>query len=281
MPKKKNLIWLASYPKSGNTWVRLFLSNYLNTENKPIGINDINSSIISSSRTIFDSYTPFLSSDLNHEEIDNIRPEVYKSISKENDKFVYIKTHDAFTQNTDNKNIFPLSVTHSVIHIVRNPLDVAISYSHHSNISIDKSISSLNKEHSLSASSKHLNPQLRQKMLTWSAHYLSWKNISDNYILVKYEDLIENPILEFSRIIEHIYKNVNKEKIVEAVKLSSFQNLKKQEEKGNFKERAINSKAFFRKGKAGSWKEEMSPKQVEEIINKHSKVMKELGYLDN
>jgi hypothetical protein len=281
MPPKKNLIWLASYPKSGNTWIRLLLSNYLNKENKLIGINDIDSSIISSSRTIFDSFTPFLSSDLDYEEIDNLRPEIYKSISKENDDCVFVKTPVAFTQNNNKEDNFPLSVTKAVIHIVRNPLDVATSYSHHSNISIEKSISSLNKELSLSASSKHLNPQLRQKILTWSSHYLSWKNVSDKYILVKYEDLIKDPVNVFSQIIKHIYKEVDEQKIINSVKQSSFKKLKEQEESGNFKERAVHSKAFFRKGRIGTWKEEMSDEQAQKIINKHSKIMEELGYLDN
>jgi len=79
MAVPKNIVWLASYPKSGNTWIRILLSNYLSKDEKAIDINKINASVISSSRSIFDENLPFLSSDLTFEEIDNIRPQIYKN----------------------------------------------------------------------------------------------------------------------------------------------------------------------------------------------------------
>ena len=278
---KKNLIWLASYPKSGNTWVRILLANYLNTENKPIDINQINTSIISSSRSIFDNSTAFLASELKHDEVDILRPEVYKKISEEADDIVYIKTHDANTENIQGQNIFPSEITKTIIHIVRNPLDVAVSFAHHSNISIDKSVEKLNINQKLANGKKALNQQLRQILLNWSEHYLSWTDTNTSYLLVKYEDLLKNTEAEFRKIILHIYNEVDDTQIKNAVKQSSFKNLKSQEESGNFKERAVNSKAFFRKGIAGSWKEEMNKNQIEKVINKHKKTMIELGYLGN
>ena len=279
MPSTKNLIWLASYPKSGNTWVRVLLSNYLNDNIEGVDINKIDSSIISSSRSIFDSYTPFLSSDLNNDEIDILRPNVYKSLSDENEEFVCIKTHDAFTKNKKNKNIFPLSATKGIIHIVRNPLDVAVSFAHHSNITIEKSIKFLNNRKALSTNPKQLNPQLRQQLLSWSQHYLSWSSTPAPYLQVTYEKLIEDTEKEFRKIILFIYNEVDVKKLKKAVKQSAFKELRKQEQTGNFKERAIQSKSFFRKGKSGSWKNEMSEEQIKEIIKKNSTVMEELGYL--
>ena len=206
MPAKKNLIWLASYPKSGNTWLRILLSNYNKEDDNAIDINEIDSSIISSSRSIFDSYSPFLASDLTDDEVDNLRASVYNQISKDNEEIVFIKTHDAFTQNTNGENIFPTSATKGVIHIVRNPLDVASSYAHHSNISIDKSVKTLNTQQTLSANPKLLNAQLRQKLLSWSDHYLSWKNAKVPYLLIKYEDLLADTEEEFRRVIIFLYK---------------------------------------------------------------------------
>lgn len=282
MSSKKNLIWLASYPKSGNTWVRILLSNYLNDSDEAININEIDSSVISSSRAIFDENIPFLSSDLYHEEIDELRSSVYQSISDENENYVYIKTHDALTHTQSGKEIFPTESTRAVIHIVRNPLDVAISYANHSNIKINKSIKSLNnKTLNLSAKAKGLNPQLRQKLLSWSDHYYSWKNTKSPYLLIKYEDLIENTEKEFKRIISFIYGEVNEEKLKKAVSFSSFNQLKKQEKETSFRERPVNSKMFFRKGKSGAWKDELTPPQIKAIESAHSKVMQELSYSSN
>jgi len=275
-----NIIWLASYPKSGNTWIRIFFANYLNQDNKAIDINNINTSIISSSRTIFDNYLPFLSSDLTFEEIDILRPKVYREISEETEDIQFIKTHDAFTLNSEGKAIFPREITKAVIHIVRNPLDVAVSFAHHSHISIDKSIKTLNSDQkSLANNPQLLNKQLRQILLSWSEHYLSWKGTKTPYLLIKYEDLLNNTEETFKNLVLFLYGEVDTTQLKRAIKYSSFKELKEQEKKNHFKEKPLKADSFFRKGKSNSWKEEMSDIQATKITKKHSKVMKELGYL--
>ena len=280
--KSKNIVWLASYPKSGNTWIRIFLSNYLNEQNEAIDINNINASVISSSRTILDNHLPFLSSDITFDEIDNIRPQLYKEISKDLESIQFIKTHDAFTQNNNKENIFPLSVSKCVIHIVRNPIDVAVSFAHHSNISIDKSIKFLNdSKKSLANNPKLLNKQIRQTLLSWSGHYLSWKNVNIPHLLIKYEDLINDTTSAFRSIIEFLYKEVDEKKLQKAIKFSSFKELKKQEKEDSFIEKPLNAESFFRKGEIGTGFDEMTKEQIDSLINKHKNIMKELGYLDN
>lgn len=238
--------------------------------------------MISSSRKIFDDALPFLSSDLSFEEIDLLRPLVYTEISKESNDILFIKTHDAFTHNVNNEEIFPKNITHSVIHIVRNPLDVAVSFAHHSHIPIDKSINTLNSEEKCLACKKSLlNKQLRQKLLSWSEHYYSWKHSQTHYLLIKYEDLLSHPKETFKKILIHIYKHYDSTKLEQAIAYSSFSELKKQENKNPFKEKPLHAEAFFRKGKKDSWKEEMTTKQQRKIIDTHQKVMQELGYLDN
>ena len=282
MSANKNIIWLASYPKSGNTWVRIFLANYLNPQDKAININDINISTISSSRKIFDEHVPFLSSNLTDDEIDTLRPKVYQSLSQELDEPLFIKTHDAFTQNIEGKDIFPLSVTQGIIHIVRNPLDVAVSFAHHSNISIKKSVQLLNAHNkTLSVRPHSISTQLRQKLLSWSEHYLSWKDVKAPYLLIKYEDLLNKPEATFRKIIIFIYQEVNDEKLRRAIQFSSFKELKKQEKDYSFNEKALKSKQFFRKGVAGSWQTEMTKEEITTIIDNHRKIMLELNYLTN
>ena len=279
MAAKKNIIWLASYPKSGNTWLRVLLSNYLNKTDKPIDINNIDASIISSSRTIFDNHCPYLASDLTFNEIDNIRPLVFSAIADETDDYVYVKTHDAAIKTSNNTSLFPKENTKLVIHIVRNPLDVCVSFAHHSNISIAKSVKSLNKHNSLAASNRRLANQLRQQMLTWSEHYASWKGFDAPYLLVKYEDLIQDTEKEFLRILECIYPSVDIKKLKNAVALSTFNNLKKQEQESSFKEKPFNAKSFFRKGKTNTWKDEMTEYQIKQVIENNRAVMLELDYI--
>ena len=280
--KSKNIVWLASYPKSGNTWIRILLSNYLNDENEAIDINNINASIISSSRTILDNNLPYLSSDTTFDEIDNIRPQLYKNLSENLDSIQFVKTHDAFTQNKNNEDIFPLSVSKGVIHIVRNPIDVAVSFAHHSNISIDKSVKFLNNEtNSFADNSKKLNKQLRQTLLSWSGHYLSWEKSNIPYLLIKYEDLIDDTTSEFRKILDFLYKEVNEDKLHKAVKFSSFEELKKQENKTAFLEKPLKAESFFRKGEIGSGFTEMNQKQINSITSQHKETMKRLGYLNN
>jgi len=283
MCKKGQIIWLASYPKSGNTWLRILLSNYLNEENDlPVDINKINASIISSSRTVFDDQLPFLSSDLTYEEIDNLRPQAYQAISNESEVYQFIKTHDANTKNENNSLIFPLSATRALIHIVRNPLDVAISFAHHSNISIDKSIEHLNNtDYALSCKKTLLNNQLRQKLLSWSKHYQSWKQFEGPKLLIRYEDLIEDTETTFQKILKFLYQDINEKKLKQAVKYSSFDYLKDQESSTTFKEKPLKAKNFFRKGVSGAWKEELNEKQIKCIRENHLDAMKELGYLNN
>ena len=280
--KSNNIVWLASYPKSGNTWIRILLGNYLSDKDEPIDINNINTSVISSSRAVLDNQLPYLSSDITFDEIDNIRPQLYKEISGDIDSMQFIKTHDAFTKNTNGENIFPLSVSKGVVHIVRNPIDVAVSFAHHSNISIDKSIAFLNsKTNSFADNPKKLNKQLRQILLSWSSHYLSWEKSNMPYLLVKYEDLIKDTTSAFRDILHFLYKEVNEEKLQRAVKFSSFKELKKQESKTAFLEKPLKAKSFFRKGEIGSGFSEMNNTQIDSIIGQHKEIMRKLGYLDN
>ena len=134
---KKNIVWLASYPKSGNTWFRIFLSNLFSDSPQAANINNLNETTISSNRIIIDSYLGIHSSELTAEEIDKLRPQVFKRFSAEKEETAYIKTHEAWTLNSKGIPIFPEEITKGVLYIIRNPLDIAISYSFHNNETID------------------------------------------------------------------------------------------------------------------------------------------------
>ncbi len=92
---KKNIVWLASYPKSGNTWFRIFLSNLRSEKAAPIDINEIRTDGIFSSKIIFEKATGIDAAHLSPAEVDILRPEVHRHYSSELSIWLFIKAHDA------------------------------------------------------------------------------------------------------------------------------------------------------------------------------------------
>lgn len=279
--EKKNFVWIASYPKSGNTWFRIFLENLLLKSVVPININEINSSTIASDRNYFDAFSGTNSSDLSFREIDNLRPLIYKSISSENEELQFMKVHDMWHLNSENKPIFPPEITKGVIYIVRNPLDIVVSLANHNNKSIPSTIDGLNnKSHALCSANDKQYIQLRQKLSDWSTHVNSWifESKLPNHI-VKYEDLIDNTIVTFRDSIRFLGLDFTQQQVLNAINNSQFEELREQELKFGFKERPSNITSFFRKGEKEDWRNVLTKQQVQKIVNVHEELMRKLDYL--
>jgi len=278
----KNIIWLASYPKSGNTWFRVFLTNLQNESDEPADINKLNSSPIASSRTLFDEATGLSSGEMTFDEIDNLRPEVYEYLARKAEKTVFHKIHDAYTCNLAGEPIIPESATKGVLYFIRNPLDVAVSFAHHSSTSIDKMIESMNSmKHSFCSRSYKQSNQLRQKLLSWSAHVTSWTEESPLPVhVVRYEDMLYRPEATFAAAMSFAGLKFSREQIQKALRFSNIKELQRQEKKKGFKEKAPGASSFFRKGSTGDWQSELTTKQAEKIIEQHNTIMKRFGYLD-
>ena len=136
---------MASYPKSGNTWFRAFLSSLLKEKESELDINDMERTPIASARTPFEDHTGLESSELTLEETELLRPYVYKEISEEaGETRHYMKVHDAFTKTGEGVWLFFPEVTFGAIYFIRNPLDVAVSFSYHNSSTIDHTIESMN-----------------------------------------------------------------------------------------------------------------------------------------
>ncbi len=279
-----NIIWLASYPKSGNTWLRIFLTNLMHGKNEAVNINNLEKMSIASSRLLIDEAIGIDSADLSAAEIDKLRPEVYEHISNSTTEDSFHKIHDAFTYLDENKKrpLISFKATKKVVYILRNPLDVAISFANHSGITIDKSITRMADDSFCFSSrdNKH-HRQLRQKLLSWSSHVNSWTKAENIEIhIVRYEDMKKTPLEIFTKITEFLNFNYSSQNIEKALKFSSFSELKKQEQLNDFKERQSRCDSFFNRGEAGYWKEVLNKEQIKRIIEKHSGVMKQFGYLD-
>jgi len=280
---KKNIIWLASYPKSGNTWFRVFLTNLLSDTDVPANINDLTDTSISSSRKIFDEYTGLSSSDLTFNEIDCLRPEVYRMQSDESDEILFKKVHDKYYITEREEPLFPAEITKGVIYFIRNPLDVLVSFAYHSAKPIEKMVETLNNSNfAFCNQDDKLQNQLRQILGSWSDHVESWITQKDTPVhVIRYEDMIENTFDIFKNAVKYIGLKKSDSEINEAIKKSEFSVLAEQEKEDGFKEKMIKSKSFFRKGEIGDWKNFLDKNTTEEIISNHNSLMKEFGYIDN
>jgi aryl sulfotransferase len=283
MKSKRNLVWLASYPKSGNTWFRVFLSNLLREkDNDKVDINSGSFAPIASSRHNFEESLGIESSDLSNDEIDLIRPEFYRNLSLEtgDTNKLYLKKHDAFTRNSNREWIIPCEVSFGAVYFIRNPLDVAVSYSHHINSTLDKAIEEMNNHKSSFCKSKYnLSTQLRQILLTWSEHVLSWINSPIDICILRYEDMNLNTFNTFKKAVDFLKLNKTDKEITDAIRRSSFDVLQKQELDKGFAEKPQTAKLFFRKGKVGDWRNHLTNEQVSRLLDRHSKVMEMFGYL--
>ena len=277
------IIWISSYPKSGNTWMRYLIANYFfNSERifdqkiiktiKKFPIDDLIKKISTKKELIENPY--------------NISKYWIKSqrlmkVIKGN--VTFMKNHNALVsinrQDLTNEN-------HSLasIYIVRDPRDVVISYAKYRNLSYDQSIEELcSKKLFYLIDTKKDFPSI-EILGSWKFNYTSWRDGVPNVpkIIVKYENLLENCYDHFYKVISFLSNilnfEINEDQIKFSVDISSFTNLKKNEDLNGFFESDGKSK-FFRKGKSGNWKNVLSNSQIKYIEKELNSEMKFLGYL--
>ncbi len=278
------IIWLASYPKSGNTFLRSLLSSYFFTNDGVFNFEVLN--------TIkqFPHYSLFkkIGVNLNNEK------EVLENYIKAQELFnkkeslQFIKTHSSLLKGfTNYKN------TLGVIYIVRDPRNVVISAANHFNTTVEESVSRLLNFTNLGGdinSKKSVNRVITH-LTTWSMHYNSWKILKkrERYLLIKYEDLTTNTEQVLIKILNFIHNSINKKyildehKIKNILKTTSFDYVQKLEKEKNFPEKAKHGdneeKTFFKYGPKENKKEILNKELKEKIEDQLKNEMTELGYL--
>ncbi len=283
----KGITWLASYPKSGNTWMRVFLTNYWRDADEPADINALEETPIASSRAIFDDALGVDSADLTRDEIDRLRPAVYRAYAYDSSgENRFNKIHDAYLYLPDGTPMLPTDVTAGAIYILRNVFDVAPSYANHSARSIEWAVKALcDPDHTLAVSRQGVANQLHQPLLTWSGHVRSWMSAQGFPIhLVRYEDMLADPMTAFSAVVRFIGGDADSDagraRIDKAIRFSAFDELKKQEQEKGFREKMYRVGSFFNQGKSGAWRDKLTPEQVALLSEAHAPVLKQYGYMD-
>ena len=278
----KKIVWISSYPKSGNTWTRFFLSNYFFNKNKAESDFKIINKI--------DKFPPYkiLQQLITEDEIKNSAYNISKywskiqlELIKTNEDYVFLKNHNALV-SVEGRGLTDERFSLAFIYLVRDPRDVAVSYSNFDKtLSIDKAIERMTSE-SLYCHVAEQFPLDVEMLGSWKFNYLSWKNGVEQIprIIIKYEDLINNTFETKLKIIKFLSNiiscNVDKDQIKFSIEQSEFKRLKGIEKNHKFHE---SSNKFFNKGSVGQWKNILSPQQVSKIENFCKSEMIDLGYL--
>lgn len=242
------IIWLASYPKSGNTWVRLFIDALLNKKNQL----DLNSIMIRQFPLRYDYTELSLNPDNIQEFISNCTL-CQNRINLDNSTKIF-KTHNSMWR-AGNNYFTNEENTKGVIHIVRDPRNVITSVKNHFNKeNYDEAFNFMtNEKQSLGSKINKEDVDLPTVVSSWSNHFNSWKKMNKNYLLIKYENLIDDTHNEFNKIVEYLNINlhlkININEVNRAIENCNFENLRKLEDSRGFKEspkdKNGNPKNFF------------------------------------
>jgi hypothetical protein len=277
------IYWLASYPKSGNTWFRSVLANFMSDSGLPVDINSLNTGSIASSREWVDDVLGTNTADMSQDEVEYLRPDVYRwSVREDSTQIRYHKIHDAYSRRPDGRPLVDDIATLGAVYIIRNPLDVAPSLANHNNVDIDTAIAQMSDPaHALARSGRKLSAQLLQRLGTWSHHVQSWVDACDlkTYVL-RYEDMQANPVASFDLAFRFLGLPDRPEKLTRAIADCRFEKLAAQEEMNGFRERPAKTARFFRKGMVGDWRNTLTKEQAFRVVRDHETVMRRFGYID-
>lgn len=275
------LSFLCSYPKSGNTWLRAVLDE-IKGRAGPFRLKPGLSTPIISLRSHFDELMGVDSADFIDAEIDKVRADYCRALASSADMPRIWKIHDCFhLPRPEFPPPFPAEALTSVVYIVRDPRDVAVSFAHHFNKPLDEAIASMaDVRFSLLRSRTALGHQLPQFLSSWSNHVESWLDAPGIKLhLVRYEDMLGNAEDAFAAVLRFLGIEFDSAKLSQALSACRFDVLQSLEIEEGFGERPPGVEKFFRRGKAGGWRDSLSENQAERIVAAHGHVMQRLGYL--
>ena len=279
------IIWLASYPKSGNTFLRSILGTYFFSQDGNFSFDQVYK--IAQFPSLF--HFNEINIDINNiEQTMGSYVKVQNNLNLKNKSKKFFKTHSAFFNNKSNNSIFSNPENSlGAVYIVRDPRNVVASYAHHYSIDLDEAFNQISDKE-LFLKKTNLHPDVF--ISSWSLNYLSWKKANIPLLFVKYEDLIKNTkekLIEIFNFFQTLGMNkslYDDKKLDNVIKSTQFNNMQKLEKEVGFKESVLDKKTnkkkpFFNLGPSNNWKNTLEPNLINKIEKVFSKEMKELGYL--
>lgn len=291
-PPGSEIVWIAAYPKSGTTWTRAVLTNYLRDDDEPASINALAGGWGVSNRDNFDELIGIDSADLRPDELERHMPAfrelLARSLSARPPDGAlggarephFAKTHEAYRGPLGGAR-FPANGAARVIYLTRNPLDVAVSYAHHLQRSIDQTIQWMNDPAADEAPAlRNIRKLLPSPLTTWSSHVSSWlAQEAMPMHSAHYEDLLADPHAGFGAIVRFAGLAWDRARLNRAIRNAAFPRLQAQEAESGYGERQQTAPSFFRAGVAGSWRTALTREQVRAVVDAHGTAMRQLGYL--
>ena len=278
----QSLIWIASYPKSGNTWVRVFVHNLLRELSGSAAPQDINRLHEHAGWEFgakqFEAALGKPIKETSHRELAEARPSAQSWLARSRPGPFLAKTHLCIGQEFDVPTI-NLDVTLAAVYVVRNPLDVAISFAHHLGETLDATIAKMALPN---FTTQNREKHVYEVMGSWSQHVAGWIGLFSRPVhIMRYEDMLADPLRSFSKLARFLRLEPNENQLKSAIEKSSFAELKRQESERGFKEKPPSAEKFFRAGRSGQWVEQLSPAQVQDIVRAHAPRMQRFGYLQS
>jgi len=272
------LIWLASYPKSGSTWLRAFLHNYILQPGEPYAINRLmDLTVGESGATRYRKYDSRPASHYSIADVQRMRPLVHRDLARTQPNHVFVKTHNA-SLLVDGVPLITPAVTAGAIYLVRDPRDIAISFSRHLGRSVDETIAFMADP---AAATGGTDTKVYERLSSWSVHVHYWtRNASPLLHVVRFEDMLAATREVFAAIIRFLGEEPPEERLARAIRFSSFDELRRQEQRAGFIEQPPESTApFFRIGQTGQWRETLTQEQRLRLERDHAEIMRRFGYL--
>ncbi len=273
--------WIASYPKSGNTWLRLALASLLG-DGAPLDFANLDViAPIASDCERFEAVIGVESTELTAAEILALRPAQYEMEARTATAPLLRKVHDAWITLADGTPLFPPSCAAAAVYIARDPRDVALSWASHLAITPAAAIRRMNDPAAtLAPRGARGGRQLEQLLLRWSDHVASWIDAArPRPLLLRYEDMLADPLATLRAVASHLGLHASELALQGAVAASRFSVLQAEEDRVGFREKPIEAARFFRRGVAGAWRDELPQDLVAEIEQAHGEKMARLGYL--
>lgn len=270
-----HIYWIASYPKSGNTWMRAFIGAVING-GKAVDINQLEQVVSDDNFGPF--YQSFLSKPIEHatlRDLARIRPFAHRAMAATAPGFVLLKTHNFLAVHLGTPTV-TTDVTAGAIYILRNPLDVVVSYSAFRSRDFDATIEAMNRTCRVlpkpSKAAYHVAGSWAENVRTWTHRR------HDRLLVLRYEDMLEKPIDCFTSVVRHLRMDVSDAVVAAAVEATKFEVLQAAEARDGFVERVKEADAFFRSGKSDIWRDALSEEQVGRILLSSEAEMRAFGY---
>ncbi|WP_028466201.1 sulfotransferase domain-containing protein [Nisaea denitrificans] len=270
------ILWLASFPKSGNTWLRVFIENLFRNSAEPVSINELG--VVRYGDMMGPLYEKIAGKplqEMSDAELHALREPLQKSWAQEPQTTI-VKTHNALVLHEGRPLIY-LECTAGAAYVVRNVFDVTVSYADHYRLTLDDAVEAMTSGLQTTRTSP---AAVFQVLGTWTDHYRSWHAVENfNPLTLRYEDMVKSPMKAFGSFMRYLGVPKSPQRLKRAIKNSSFSVVSSQENQKGFRERVHQSQKFFRSGGVGGYRKVLSEDHVKRLTDRHYDLLLELGYI--